>query len=140
MKNWLVGIFLMLGCMVNAQNLRELRGSLLEAKESEKVALRLIATAKKGFEKSKVETYRGYEAVGYFFMANHVFNPIKKLQYFKKGRNLLKAAIEAAPNDLELRVLRLKSQEEMPSILGYSSDINADRVFLKKKGRCSERC
>lgn len=126
MKNWLVGIFLMLGCMVNAQNLRDLRGSLLEAKESEKVTFRLIATAKKGFEKSKVKTYRGYEAVGYFFMANHVFNPIKKLQYFKKGRNLLEAAIEAAPNDLELSVLRLKSQEEMLSILGYSSDINAD--------------
>lgn len=119
--------------MVNAQSLRDLRGLLLEAKKSEEVALRLIVTAKKGFEKSKVETYRGYEAVGYFFMANHVFNPIKKLQYFKKGRNLLEAAIDVAPNDLELRVLRLKSQEEMPSILGYNSDIDADRVFLKKR-------
>jgi hypothetical protein len=65
--------------------------------------------------------------------ANHVFNPISKLGTFKKGKKNIEQAIKKEPDNVELRFIRLSVQKNVPSFLGYKSNINEDTKFIKEK-------
>lgn len=64
--------------------------------------------------------------------ANHVFNPVSKLNTFNEGKRNIEKAIKSDPNSLELRFVRLSVQKNAPSFLGYSSEIEEDERFIKK--------
>src|SRR5690554_8141337 len=51
----------------------------------------------------------GYQTV----WANHVFNPVSKLNTFNEGKRNIEKAIKNDPNSLELRFVRL-SVQKMP--------------------------
>lgn len=72
----------------------------------------------------------GYKGSGTMMMAKHVFNPFSKLSYFKKGKQMLENSIDTDEQNLELRFLRFAAQTNMPSFLGYNSDIEKDRAFI----------
>jgi hypothetical protein len=72
----------------------------------------------------------GYKAAGYMVMANHLFNPVTKLSFFKKGRLLLENAVAADTSDIELRFIRYSIQTHCPSFLGYKRSILEDRRML----------
>ncbi|GAB3932706.1 hypothetical protein GCM10028827_31130 [Mucilaginibacter myungsuensis] len=55
-----------------------------------------------------------------------------RLKTFKEGRNKLDAAIDADPDNTELRFIRLSIQERSPKIVGYKKDIQADKAFVIK--------
>ncbi|WP_411273442.1 hypothetical protein [Daejeonella sp.] len=74
----------------------------------------------------------GYRAGATMLMAKHSLNPFSKLSYFKKGKNMLEKAILAENNNVELRFLRYTIQTNIPSFLGYSSQLEKDRSFLKQ--------
>ncbi|MGO3183237.1 MAG: hypothetical protein ACTIJ9_10425 [Aequorivita sp.] len=63
--------------------------------------------------------------------ANHIINPIVKLGTFKKGRMNLERAVEMAPNNLEIRFIRLSVQKNAPRFLGYYENIETDEEFIK---------
>ena len=63
--------------------------------------------------------------------ANHTINPISKLGTFKKGRMNLERAVEMAPNNLEIRIIRLSIQKNAPRFLGYYENIKTDEEFIK---------
>ena len=65
-------------------------------------------------------------------IANYVLNPFTKLSYFNKGKKLLEQAIETAPANAELRFLRFAIQANIPSFLGYNSNIGEDKNLLMK--------
>lgn len=70
--------------------------------------------------------------------ANHVLNPIIKLQSFKKGKKNIEQAINIEPDNVEIRFIRLSVQKNAPSFLGYHDDIKEDRNFIiKNKDRVS---
>ena len=72
----------------------------------------------------------GYKGVGTMIMAKHVFNPFKKISYFKDGKAMLEEAIEMEPSNIELRFLRFTAQTQAPGFLGYKQDIENDKYFL----------
>jgi SpoVK/Ycf46/Vps4 family AAA+-type ATPase len=76
---------------------------------------------------------RGYHGVAKTLLAKYTINPMNKISYFNKGKKILEAAIAVAPDNVELRYLRLTLQENVPGILGYSDMIGKDRAFLKEK-------
>lgn len=63
--------------------------------------------------------------------ANHTFNPASKLSTFNKGKKNIEAAIKKEPNNAELRFIRLSVQKNIPSFLGYQSNIKEDIEFIK---------
>lgn len=75
-------------------------------------------------------TFMGYKAVGTMLMAKHTFNPFKKMSYFKKGRQMLDKAVNADPDNIELRFLRFAAQTEAPGFLGYRGEVEEDKKFL----------
>ncbi len=62
--------------------------------------------------------------------AKHAFNPINKLAYLKQGSNSLAKAVYAAPNNLEIRFLRFSLEHYVPSFLGYSKNLDVDRIKI----------
>ena len=74
---------------------------------------------------------RGYEAAYHMFMAKHTSNPLKKMGYFKSGKNMLEKEIANNPENVELRYIRLCIQYYTPSFLGYKGHINEDKLYLR---------
>ncbi len=73
----------------------------------------------------------GYKGCATMIMAKHSFNPVNKLSYFKRGKNMLERAISSDKNNIELRYLRLAVQLNTPGFLGYKNSIDIDKKFLK---------
>lgn len=74
--------------------------------------------------------YLGYSGCATMMMAKHVFSPLSKMSYFKKGKLMLEDAIKADEKSFELRFLRFTAQTNMPSFLGYHDNIEKDKKFI----------
>lgn len=83
-------------------------------------------------EKNNSATYLGYLGGLQTIWANHVFSPISKWNTFKKGKGNIEQAIKIEPENVELRFIRLSIQKNIPSFLGYKSNIDEDIEFIKK--------
>lgn len=115
-----------------SQNLKEYRTLIQLSKDSEKASVSLIEKSTNSYNLTKEPIFAGFVAVGDFFMAKHAFNPIKKISYFSHGKKMLEMAVAADPTNLEIRLMRLIAQENIPKILGYHQHIEQDRNFLYK--------
>ena len=118
--------------MTTAQNLKQFRTMLETGERSKDAAVELIEQSASAYRSTQQPVYLGFLAVGNFFMANHVFNPLKKMAYFREGKKNLEKAVRLDPSNLQLRLMRLIAQENIPAILNYSHHRNEDRSFLKE--------
>ncbi len=59
--------------------------------------------------------------------AKHSWNPISKVSYLKKGFNIINKAVKKDPDQLEVRFLRFSLQYYVPSFLGFSEHLEADK-------------
>ena len=75
------------------------------------------------------QTVKAYQAVSRTMMAEFVTSPFTKLSYFKKGKNQLETII-ASNKSFETVYLRLLIQLNVPSILGYYSQIESDLDYF----------
>lgn len=48
----------------------------------------------------------------------------------KEGAKLIELAITAEPNNIEIRMVRLSIQENVPAIVGYKKNIAQDKAFI----------
>jgi len=118
--------------VTNAQNLKDYRTLLQKGENSEVAAKMLIEKSSSAFNETKEPIYAGFLAVGKFFMAKHVFNPLKKMSYFNDGKKTMDAAVKSDPKNLEVRLMRLITQESAPKLLGYYQNIDEDRNVLTR--------
>lgn len=54
----------------------------------------------------------------------------QKISRFKEGAKLLEATIASEPNNIEMRLIRLSIQENVPGITGYKKNIKEDKKYL----------
>lgn len=132
MKNYILLFLLLISNNMFSQNLKEFRDLLKTGENSEKSAKILIEKSGTAFKKSNQPIYAGFLAVGKFFMAKHAFNPLRKMSYFNEGKKILETAVQKEPDNLEVRLIRLITQESVPKILGYYQNISEDRIFLTR--------
>lgn len=125
--------FLLMGVMSFSQNFKEFRALMKTGESSETSAKLLIKRSAEELQAQKKPVYEAFLAVGNFFMAKHAINPLKKMSYFKQGKKMLEDAVRKDPKNLEIRLMRLISQEKTPKMLGYNQNITEDRNFLKKE-------
>lgn len=120
----------MLNFSVSGQELK-----ISDIRKDFKVGHKDEATCKKHLEALKKyadsPVERGYEAAYVMFMAKHTGNPLKKMSYFKNGKNMLEKEIETNPENVELRYIRLCIQYYIPSYLGYKGHIEEDKRYLR---------
>lgn len=53
-----------------------------------------------------------------------------KKSYFKEGRTLLEKAVSEAPENIEIRCLRMGVQENSPKIVNYKGELKEDKQFI----------
>lgn len=58
-------------------------------------------------------------------------NPLRKLQVFQENKTILNELIDTHRENIHLRYVRLLSQENTPSFLGYNEHIEEDKRILK---------
>ena len=73
---------------------------------------------------------QAYHAAALMVSSKFGFNPINRLNKFKKGKELLESIISSNPDKLELIYIRLAVQTNAPSFLKYNTDINSDKNKL----------
>ncbi|GAA4271944.1 hypothetical protein U6A24_10565 [Aquimarina gracilis] len=79
---------------------------------------------------NKGAIYLGYYGAALALKASYSWNPISKMSYFNKARKTIDAAIQAEPDNIELRMIRSSIQTNVPKILGYHKNIEEDRDFI----------
>lgn len=72
----------------------------------------------------------GYKGAVLTLKAKHSTILKEKRAFFKEGVALLESAIEANPNNLELRFIRISIQENAPKIVKYRSNIEEDKLLI----------
>ena len=128
-------VIVVIGCFCLFTSLRntlidmnEVRALYKEGVNDENSCERLLKISASSANESSL--IQGYKASGMLLMAKHVFNPLSKMSYFKKGKQMLEKAIASDKNDIELRFLRFTAQTNMPFFLGYSANIESDKEFI----------
>ena len=53
-----------------------------------------------------------------------------KRGYFKTGADLIEYALQAQPNNIEIRCIRLGVQENSPKVVKYKDNIEEDKQFI----------
>lgn len=79
---------------------------------------------------SKNPRYNALKASNYGVMCLHHKSPVKRMGYLKKMSAIINMAVQQAPDDLEVRLIRLSIETQVPKFLGFSKHIKADRDFV----------
>lgn len=72
-----------------------------------------------------------YNGLSIMRKAEHTINPYSKYKYFNQGKEKLEKALHHAPNNTEIRFIRLSAQAKTPSFLGYSNNQQEDLRVVK---------
>lgn len=112
-------------------DLTEIRKSYPTAAESQASATEFaqkLAAIDSGDNKTLL-AYKGASLA----MASKFKNKISdKISTLKEGGKLIEAAVAAEPANIEIRMIRLSIQENVPAITGYKKNISEDKAFVLK--------
>lgn len=81
---------------------------------------------------SKCELEQPYYYAVLTMKAKYAFWPNQKLSFFNEGKKSLEKYIKRFPNNCEARFLRYSIQQNAPSFLGYTDDLETDKNFILK--------
>lgn len=81
---------------------------------------------------ASISEKEGYEGALLMRKAGLVKIPAEKLKFFKRGRIKLESALLNDNGNCEYHFLRLAIQEHAPKIVKYRTEIEADKIFIKK--------
>lgn len=107
-------------------DLESLRNSYAKANQSNDNTEAFINLAEKQSGSDAVTT--GYKAAAQIMEAKITKKNRKAL--VKTGATSLESIIKSNPNNIELRLIRLSVQENIPKIVGYRGSIKDDKAFL----------
>lgn len=111
-----------------SSSLKEIRVAFKQAHQSTEKANSFYEMASKTADKSDLNT--AYFGASKAILAKFKGNPMSKLQYFKAGAKNIESAVKSAPNNSEIRFIRLSIQYNAPSLLSYSENIEEDKSYI----------
>ncbi len=71
-----------------------------------------------------------FKGMAHMIQANYSFNPYNKLSLFTKGKEMLERSVKMDPQNVEIRFMRFCVQTNAPFFLGYSSEVNLDKILI----------
>lgn len=131
-KYALISIFLfvtLMGFSQEKNDLEWIRTAFQEIKNEEDIN-KILAYPIENNGRDDSNIIRAYKGASQCMVANYVFSPISKLKNFNEGKKILEASILESKN-VENVYLRLLIQLNVPGILNYHDDIDADIDFLE---------
>jgi hypothetical protein len=129
-KLFLIGwLFYSSSAFAGAPSLKCVRILYQEAATEEK-SCRMLLQLLSSYDENTNSLLQGYKASATMMLAKYTLNPISKLSYFRKGKQMLENAIHADAANIELRFLRFAVQTNIPFLLGYHGFIESDKKLL----------
>jgi hypothetical protein len=127
-------IFLIFFCLIYSF-LAQANGSIeLARKEFKKAAFndKVTNDVYQALVSSKTQDPLTQAYVAYFtaLKARHVTSPYEKIKHVRSFDLTIKKAVALAPNNLEIRFLRFSIQDQLPTYLGYSKELAADKKMI----------
>lgn len=80
--------------------------------------------------KSKDGLILGYLATLEALKAKHSWNPYSKLKHISQASKWMQEAVNADPENVEIRFMRFSMQHFTPSFLGYSKNLEEDKGVI----------
>ncbi len=131
MKTFLILITLLFPLNTNRIDqsaLIKIRNMIVAAADSKEANLKLKAFLASYQDQGAL--INGYKGASVMIEAKHMMNPLNRWSKFKEGKVMMEEAIKADYKNYELRFLRHSIQTNVPSVLGYSGEIETDKKFL----------
>ena len=131
MRSILMFAFVILGLKSHAATMQDIR-DLLEVASTDEASNQRLVDLTKSYTLKENPVLYAYHAAGVMTMANHVYWPGTKLDYFNEGKEKLEKAVNFALTNVEIRFIRYCVQKGSPSMLGYTDDISEDKKYILK--------
>ncbi|WP_419802671.1 hypothetical protein [Mucilaginibacter sp.] len=119
------GTFFCFGTNTQKNIIPELRKQMLRAINNPKVVDSLYQNLHTGTPKQPLEiAYLGaLEAL----KAKNSWNPYNKIKFLNLSGKTVDQAVNASPNNMEIRFIRFSIQTNLPHFLGLNKDLEADK-------------
>lgn len=122
-------IFLLLAFGSNP-NLAEIRKAFPTAANSEATAIAFAEKLEAIAADDK--TLVAYKGASITMLSKFKKKVSDKIKTFKEGAKLIESAATSEPNNIEIRMVRLSIQENVPGIVNYKKNIKEDAAFILK--------
>ena len=106
----------------------EIRKIYPTAAKSEKIAGELLAKLESIDHKNPILV--AYKGAALTLKSKFSKKVLDKIEYFKAGAKLIESAVSSEPRIIEIRVIRLSVQENVPGIVNYKKNIKEDAAFI----------
>ncbi len=109
----------------------ELRKSYRDATQSEEKAKAFYEHVKDVTDSDKAVMI-AYKGAGKTLLAR--FAPLtQRKEKVKSGIDLVEKAVQKDPDNVEIRLIRLSIQENLPKMFKYNGEIESDKKFIQSK-------
>lgn len=122
----------LLVAFVTTPNLADIRKAYPTAANSETTANE-FASKMAGITASDDKVLVAYKGASLAMVSKFKKKIPQKISMLKEGAQLIESAVSAAPSNIEIRLVRLSVQENVPGITGYKKNIPEDKAFLLKQ-------
>ena len=122
--SFIAGLFL----FFQGGDLETLRNAYSKANISNEGARNFIEIADKN--SSSDPLIKGYKAAAEILEAKITTEKNKRKSFVKSGATDLESVIKSNPNNVELRLIRMSVQENIPKIVGYSKNLKEDKAYI----------
>ena len=78
------------------------------------------------------KTLLAYKGATIAILSKFEKKPAEKIKGIKEGAKLIETAAASEPNNIEIRLIRLSVQENVPGIVNYKQHIKDDKAFLQE--------
>jgi tyrosine-protein phosphatase YwqE len=126
MKTTFLFLFLFLFSNPSITEIRKLYGNVLSSESNAKEFASKLNEVSKEDNKTLV-AYKGASLTIISKLEKKISDKSKK---FKEGSSLIEYAVANEPNSIEIRMIRLSVQENVPKIVHYRGNKKEDKKFL----------
>lgn len=127
-------LFFLFANFLSAQEITKIRVDFPKAHTNKELALSMFEEIKAVEEKDEAVLV-AYKGALMAIKAKYSNKLNTKKQLLKKGIQLIELAHKRAPNNIEIRSIRLGVQENTPKFIGYHDNIAEDKLFIKRQYR-----
>ena len=128
MKNWIILLAAFSLNISNAQSMQDIRRLYLESSnnDSKLDSLNHLLVG----NKNKTNVLSAYYGANLLLKSKHLKNPFKKIEFFKKGKEIIEKAIIKEPANIEIALIRYSAQKNSPRFLMYNKNLIEDYEFI----------
>ncbi|MCX8522917.1 hypothetical protein OF897_03145 [Chryseobacterium formosus] len=124
----ILSLFAGLFFFFQSSDLEVLRNAYSKANSSNEGAKNFIEVADN--KSSSDPIIIGYKAAAEILEAKVTTEKNKRKSFVKSGASSLESVIKANPSNVELRLIRMSVQENIPKIVGYSKNLKEDKTYI----------